>query len=29
VRYRLLNNWQVLGILVVTVVELLFAFRRG
>jgi hypothetical protein len=27
VRYHLLHNWQALGILVVTVVELLFAFR--
>jgi hypothetical protein len=29
VRYHLLHNWQALGILVVTVVELLFVFRRG
>ena len=29
VRYHLLHNWQTLGILVVTVIELLFAFRRG
>ena len=28
VRHHLLNNWLALGILVVTVVELLFAFRR-
>ena len=27
VRYHLLHNWQVLGILIVTVVELLFALR--
>jgi len=27
VRYHLLHNWQALGILVVTVVELLFALR--
>jgi hypothetical protein len=27
VRYYLLNNWQALGILVVTVIELLFALR--
>ena len=27
VRYHLLNNWQALGILVVTVIELLFALR--
>ena len=29
VRYHLLHNWQALGILIVTVIELLFAFRRG
>jgi uncharacterized membrane protein HdeD (DUF308 family) len=29
VRHHLLNNWLTLGMLVVTVVELLFAFRRG
>jgi len=29
VRYHLLHNWQALGILVVTAIELLFAFRRG
>jgi uncharacterized membrane protein HdeD (DUF308 family) len=29
VRYHLLNNWLALGILAVTVVELLFALRRG
>ncbi len=29
VRYHLLHNWQALGILVVTTIELLFAFRRG
>jgi len=28
VRYHLLNNWQALGILVVTVIELLFALLR-
>jgi hypothetical protein len=28
-RYHLLHNWQVLGILIVTAIELLFAFRRG
>jgi hypothetical protein len=27
VRYHLLHNWQALGILVVTIVELLFALR--
>jgi hypothetical protein len=27
VRYHLLHNWQVLGILIVTVIELLFAVR--
>ena len=27
VRYHLLHNWQALGILVVTVIELLFALR--
>jgi hypothetical protein len=27
VRYNLLHNWQMLGILVVTVIELLFSFR--
>jgi len=27
VRYHLLHNWQALGILIVTVVELLFALR--
>ncbi len=27
VRYHLLHNWQAMGILVVTVIELLFAFR--
>jgi hypothetical protein len=26
-RYHLLHNWQALGILVVTVIELLFALR--
>jgi hypothetical protein len=29
VRYHLLHNWQALGILVVTAIELLFVFRRG
>jgi len=28
VRYHLLHNWQALGILIVTAVELLFAVRR-
>jgi hypothetical protein len=27
VRYHLLHDWQALGILIVTVVELAFAFR--
>jgi len=27
VRYHLLHNWLVLGILIVTVIELLFAVR--
>ena len=27
VRYHLLHNWQALGILVVTVIQLLFALR--
>src|ERR1035437_6125355 len=29
VRYHLLHNWQAMGILIVTAVELLFVFRRG
>jgi len=29
VRYHLLHNWQAVGILIVTVIELLFAFRRA
>ena len=28
-RYHLLHNWQTLGILLVTVIELLFTFRHG